>query len=77
MPAMAIRTGCFRRWMPITKNCGVTIMLVKKNRLPLDVVADVEHAAAEAEQNAVNLDDVMTALVELADIIAGETEEEE
>jgi hypothetical protein len=52
-------------------------MLVKKNRLPLDVVADVEYAAAEAEQNAVNLDDVMAALVELADMIAGETEEEE
>lgn len=33
-------------------------------------MADIENAAAGAEQNAINLEDVMGALVELGEIVA-------
>lgn len=58
-------------------NCGVANMaLVKRKEIALNIAADIENAAAGAEQNAANIEDVMTALVELADLITG-TEEDE
>ena len=48
-----------------------------KNRMELAEKAMLENAAAGAEQNALNLEDLTTALIELAEIIAGQEEEEE
>lgn len=44
--------------------------LIKKKKIELPILADIENAAAGAEQNAINLEDVMGALVELGEIVA-------
>ena len=46
--------------------------LVKRKELALSTIADIESAAAGAEQNAVDINDVMTALVELGDMMAAQ-----
>ncbi len=51
--------------------------LYERKKMALDLLADIENANANAAQNAVSIDDVMTALVELADIVVGATETEE
>ena len=53
--------------------CGViTMKLLKKKKLDLSMLADLENAAAGAEKNAADVDDIMTALVELGDMIAAQ-----
>lgn len=46
--------------------------LLKKKKLDLSMLADLENAAAGAEQNAADVNDIMTALVELGDMIAAQ-----
>lgn len=59
--------------MPTIPNCGViTMKLLKKKKLDLSMLADLENAAAGAEKNAADVDDIMTALVELGDMIAAQ-----
>lgn len=45
-------------------------MLVKRKKIDLSTVADIENAVAGTEQNAVSIDDIMTALVEVGEIVA-------
>lgn len=47
-------------------------MLLKRKKLDLSTLADIENGAAGAEQNAVDIEDVMTALVELGDMMAAQ-----
>ena len=51
--------------------------LYERKKMALDLLSDIENANASSAQNAVNIDDVMTALVELADIVVGVAEEVE
>lgn len=52
-------------------NYGVYNMaLIKRKRIELPILADIENAAAGAEQNAISIEDVMGALVELGEIVA-------
>lgn len=44
--------------------------LIKRKRIELPILADIENAAAGAEQNAISIEDVMGALVELGEIVA-------
>lgn len=48
----------------------INMGLIKKKKIELPILADIENAAAGAEQNAINLEDVMGALVELGEIVA-------
>ena len=45
-------------------------MLLKRKKVDLPTMADIENAKAGAEQNAVNIDDIMSALVELGEIVS-------
>lgn len=47
-------------------------MLVKRKKLDLSTLADIENGAAGAEQNAVNIEDIMSALVEVGEIVAAQ-----
>lgn len=54
-------------------NCGVNKMgVLKRKTADLALLADVEKALADADQNAVNVEDVTTALVELGDMLAAQ-----
>jgi len=46
--------------------------LIKRKKMALDLMADIENAVASAEKNAVDIEDVMTALVELGDMMAAQ-----
>ena len=46
--------------------------LIKRKKMALDLMADIENAVAGAEKNAVDIEDVMTALVELGDMMAAQ-----
>ena len=48
--------------------------LIKRKKMALDLMADIENAVASAEKNAVDIEDVMTALVELGDMMAAQDE---
>lgn len=59
--------------MPITKVYGVTKMaLIKKKKLDLGILADIENANAGTATNTVDINDIMTAIVELGDLIAAQ-----
>ena len=59
--------------MPITKVYGVTKMaLIKKKKLDLGTLADIENANAGTVANSVDINDIMTAIVELGDLIAAQ-----
>ncbi len=59
--------------MPITKVYGVTKMaLIKKKKLDLGILADIENANAGTVTNSVDINDIMTAIVELGDLIAAQ-----
>ena len=59
--------------MPITKVYGVTKMaLIKKKKLDLGTLADIENAHAGTVANSVDINDIMTAIVELGDLIAAQ-----
>lgn len=59
--------------MPITKVYGVTKMaLIKKKKLDLGILADIENANAGTATNSVDINDIMTAIVELGDLIAAQ-----
>lgn len=59
--------------MPITKVYGVTKMaLIKKKKLDLGILADIENANAGTATNSVDINDIMTAVVELGDLIAAQ-----
>lgn len=59
--------------MPITKVYGVTKMaLIKKKKLDLGILADIENANAGTVANSVDINDIMTAIVELGDLIAAQ-----
>ena len=45
-------------------------MLLKRKKIDLSTLADIENAVAGTEQNAVSIDDIMTALVEVGEIVA-------
>ena len=45
-------------------------MLLKRKKIDLPTLADIENAVAGTEQNAVSIDDIMTALVEVGEIVA-------
>ena len=45
-------------------------MLLKRKKIDLPTMADIENAVAGTEQNAVSIDDIMTALVEVGEIVA-------
>ena len=45
-------------------------MLLKRKKIDLSTMADIENAVAGTEQNAVSIDDIMTALVEVGEIVA-------
>ena len=47
-------------------------MLLKRKKLDLSTLADIENGAAGAEQNAVNIEDIMSALVEVGEIVAAQ-----
>lgn len=47
-------------------------MLVKRKKLDLSILADIENGAAGAEQNTVNIEDIMSALVEVGEIVAAQ-----
>ncbi len=46
--------------------------LIKRKKMALDLIADIENAVASAEKNTVDIEDVMTALVELGDMMAAQ-----
>lgn len=46
--------------------------LIKRKKMALHLMADIENAVASAEKNAVDIEDVMTALVELGDMMAAQ-----
>lgn len=46
--------------------------LVKRKEMDLGTLADIEKAAAGTEQNAIDINDVMAALVELGDMMAAQ-----
>lgn len=46
--------------------------LIKRKKMALDLMADIENAVASAEKNAVDIEDVMTALVELGDMMVAQ-----
>ena len=59
--------------MPITKVYGVMKMaLIKKKKLDLGILADIENANAGTVANSVDINDIMTAIVELGDLIAAQ-----
>ena len=71
MQAKGIRTDYYNGWINFTVNYGVYNMaLIKRKRIELPILADIENAAAGAEQNAISIEDVMGALVELGEIVA-------
>jgi len=45
-------------------------MLLKRKKIDLPTMADIENAVAGTEQNTVSIDDIMTALVEVGEIVA-------
>lgn len=47
-------------------------MLLKRKKIDLSTMADIENAVAGAEQNAVNIEDIMSALVEVGEIVAAQ-----
>lgn len=47
-------------------------MLVKRKKIDLPTIADIENAVAGAEQNTVNIEDIMSALVEVGEIVAAQ-----
>lgn len=52
---------------------GVTKMaLIKKKKLDLGTLADIENANAGTVANSVDINDIMTAIVELGDLIAAQ-----
>ena len=52
---------------------GVTKMaLIKKKKLDLGILADIENANAGTVANSVDINDIMTAIVELGDLIAAQ-----
>lgn len=46
--------------------------LLKRKAANLALLADVEKALADADQNAANTEDIMTALVEIGDMLAAQ-----
>lgn len=46
--------------------------LLERKKIALSILADIENAAASAGQNAINIEDVMNAIVELGDIVAAQ-----
>lgn len=61
--------------MRIIKNCGVLKMSVlKRKQMELDKLADLENAVAAGEKNAIDIEDVVNAVLELGELI---TEQEE
>lgn len=46
--------------------------LLKRKKLDLSTLADIENGAAGAEQNTVNIKDIMSALVEVGEIVAAQ-----
>lgn len=46
--------------------------LLKRKTANLALLADVEKALADADRNAVNTEDIMTALVEIGDMLAAQ-----
>ena len=46
--------------------------LLKRKTANLALLADVEKALADADQNAINVEDVTAALVELGDMLAAQ-----
>ncbi len=59
--------------MPITKIYGVMkLALLKRRKLDLADLADIENAAAAAAENSVNIEDLTSALVELGELFAAQ-----
>ena len=46
--------------------------LLNRAKLDLSTLADIENAAAGTQTNALSIDDVMAALVEIGDIVAAQ-----
>lgn len=46
--------------------------LLERKKIALSILADIENAVAGAGQNAINIEDVMNAIVELGDIVAAQ-----
>lgn len=46
--------------------------LIKKKKLDLGILADIENANAGTVANSVDINDIMTAIVELGDLIAAQ-----
>lgn len=44
--------------------------LLERKKISLSMMADIENAVAGAEQNAINVDDLTSALVELGELFA-------
>jgi len=45
-------------------------MLLKRKKIDLPTLADIENATAKSEANSLNIDDVMSALAELGELFA-------
>ena len=45
-------------------------MLLKRNKIDLPTLADIENAAAKSEANSSSIEDVMSALAELGELFA-------
>lgn len=46
--------------------------LIKKKKLDLGILADIENANAGTVTNSVDINDIMTAIVEVGDLIAAQ-----
>lgn len=44
--------------------------LVTKKKLDLHLLADIEHAATGVDQNAINIEDITVAMLELGELLA-------
>lgn len=50
-------------------------MLVKRKKIDLPTIADLENAVAGCEKNAIDIEDVASAVIELGELIAEQEDE--
>lgn len=71
MRAKEIRTGYYNEWtITIMDYGGVNMPIFKRKKISLDLMADIENATACSAQNAVNIEDVTLAMLELGELFA-------
>lgn len=49
--------------------------VIKRKRMELDRLADLENAVAGCEKNAIDIEDVVSAVIELGELIAEQEDE--